>query len=203
MEKINCFTTSDSSLQGINLRHGKSKISRKIEYHYGAESPKVTGLSVPVWIWDGWSDSLKSVEDDARQFGTNSPVVFVFVERRASDDLKHALAEWKAAQETLEIRGEPSSPEGKEARRAMETRKNMGEGRLEIVLSEVFKDARVFQGGGTEFESGTLAEKVEAAATASLARLFPNFSDGDDARWSQVLIQARQGDVNATDALSN
>jgi hypothetical protein len=57
---------SDSSLQDIRLLHGKSKVSRKIDYHYGDEPPKPTGLSVPVWIRDGWSDSLKSVEDDAR-----------------------------------------------------------------------------------------------------------------------------------------
>ena len=176
----------DATMQDIKLLHGKSKVSRKIEYHYGAEPPKVTGLSVPVWIRDGWSDSLKSVEDDARQFGINSPVVFCFIERRASDDLKHALAEWKAAQETLEIRGEPSSPEGKEARRAMKTRESMAKGKLELALIEVFKDARVFQGGGTELESGTVVEKVDTAARASLVRLFPNFSDADDARWKQV-----------------
>ena len=181
--------------------HGKSKVSRKIEFHYGPEPPRAAGLSVPVWIRDGWSDSLKSVEDDARQFGTSSPVVFCFIERRVSDDLKHALAEWKAAQETIEIRGEPSSPEGKEARRAMKTRETMAEGKLEIALNEVFKDARVFQGGGTEHESGTLAEKVETATTASLVRLFPNFGDADDARWSQVLTRARQGDANALEAI--
>ena len=161
----------DASLQGVKLLHGKSKVSRKIEFHYGSEPPKATGMSVPVWIRDGWSDSLKSVEDEARQFGTNSRVVFAFIERRASDDLKHALAEWKAAVDTLEIRGEPTSPGGREARRAMETRKNIAEGRLELLLSDVFKDARVFQGGGTEFESGTLSEKVQAAAMASLARI--------------------------------
>jgi hypothetical protein len=191
----------DASLEDIRLLHGKSKVSRKIEYHYGAEPPKATGLSVPIWIRDGWSDSLKSVEDDARQFGTGSPVVFCFIERRASDDLKHALAEWKAAVDTLEIRGEPSSPEGKEARRAMKTRENIAEGKLETALNEIFKDARVFQGGGTEFETGTLAEKVEAAATASLARLFLNFGDADDARWRQVFDRARQGDTNALEAI--
>ena len=32
----------DASLEDIRLLHGKSKVSRKIEYHYGAEPPKPT-----------------------------------------------------------------------------------------------------------------------------------------------------------------
>ena len=115
--------------------------------------------------------------------------------------VKQRLAELKAAQETLDVRGEPSSGPGKEARRAMETRKSSAESNLELVLTAIFKQTRVFQGGGTEIDGVSLAEKVETAAGSSLARLFTKFNYADDARWDQVLRKGRQGDANALETV--
>ena len=183
------------------MLHGKSKVARRIEFHYGPEPPKASGAAVPVWIRDGWSDSLKSVEDDARQAGPGSPTVFVFIERRAAEELKHALAECKAAEDTLEIRGEPTTSEGKDARRAMTTRREMARQKVDLALTQIFAEAKVLQGGGNDVEGASLTDKVETAATFALARLFPQFSDADDPRWSQVLTKARQGDGNALEAV--
>jgi hypothetical protein len=191
----------DRRLKDIRLLHGKAKQRRTVEFHYGPEPPKPTGPVVPVWIRDGWSDSLKSVQEDAHQAGVESPTAFVFVERREADELKQRLAELKAAQDTINVRGEPTSGPGKEARRAMETRRANAESNLELVLTTIFKQTRVFQGGGTEIDGISLAEKVEAAAEHSLARLFPKFNDADDARWDQVLKKARGGDANALETI--
>ena len=111
------------------------------------------------------------------------------------------LAELKAAEETLDVRGEPSSGEGKEARRAMQTRKATAESNLEMVLSTIFGQTRVFQGGGSEIDGGALAEKVATCAEYSLARLFPKFNDADDARWEQVLKKTKSGDANALETV--
>ena len=192
----------DRRLKDVRLLHGKCKERRSIEYHYGPEPPKSKGPVVPVWIRDGWSDSLKSVQDDAHQAGVESPTVFVFVERREADELKQRLAELKATQETIDVRGEPSSAEGKEARRAMETRRSSAESNLELTLNTIFKQTRVFQGGGTEIEGGTLAEKVQTSSEFALARLFKKFNDADDARWEQVLKKARAGDANALESVN-
>jgi hypothetical protein len=191
----------DRRLKNIRLLHGKAKQRRTVEFHYGPEPPKPKGPVVPVWIRDGWSDSLKSVQDDAHQAGVESPTVFVFIERRDADEVKQRLAELKAAQDTIDVRGEPTSGPGKEARRAMETRRANAEGNLELVLGTIFKQTRVLQGGGSEIDGSTLAEKVEAAAEFSLVRLFPKFSDADDARWDQVLKKARSGDANALETV--
>lgn len=191
----------DRRLKDIRLLHGKSKQRRSVEFYYGPEPPKSKGPVVPVWIRDGWSDSLKSVQDDAHQAGVDSPTVFVFIERRNADELKQRLADLKAAQDTLDIRGEPSGGPGKEARRAMETRRTSAESSLELTLATIFRQARVFQGGGTEIDGGSVSEKVEACATYALARLFPKFNDADDARWDQVLKKARGGDANALESI--
>ena len=42
--------------------------------------------------------------------------------------------------------------------------------------------------------------KVEDAAGASLARLFPNFKDADDNRWGSVINRAKNGDEAAMSA---
>jgi len=191
----------EGRLKDIRLLQGKSKQRRSIEFHYGPEPPKPKGPVVPVWIRDGWSDSLKSVQEDAHQAGVESPTVFVFVERREADDLKQRLAELKAAQDTIDVRGEPTSGPGKEARHAMETRRANAESNLELVLNSIFKQTRVFQAGGNEIENGSLNEKVETAANASLARIFPEFNKADDARWDQVLKKARGGDANALETV--
>ena len=42
---------------------------------------------------------------------------------------------------------------------------------------------------------------VEAAATASLTRLFPRFGEGDDPGWGKVVERAKQGNANPLGAL--
>ena len=60
-------------------------------------------------------------------------------------------------------------------------------------VRELIDRAKVFQGGGNERYELTLVAKVEAAARASLDRLFPNFKDADDNRWSSVINRAKGG----------
>jgi hypothetical protein len=188
-------------LKDIRLLHGKCKARRSIEFHYGPDPPKTKGSVVPVWIRDGWSDSLKSVQEDAHQAGVDSPIVFVFIERREADELKQRLAELKAAEETIDVRDEPSSPEGKEARRAMETRSSTAASKLAQTVTKIFNQTLVFQGGGSDIDTGTLAEKVQTGAKFALARMFTKFKDADDARWDQVLKKARDGDANALESV--
>ena len=83
----------------------------------------------------------------------------------------------------------------------METRRTAAETSLEMTLTTIFSQARVFQAGGTEIDGGTLAEKVETGAKNALARLFPKFSDADDGRWNEVLKKARNGDANALETI--
>jgi len=46
-----------------------------------------------------------------------------------------------------------------------------------------------------------MAAKVEDAASASLARMFPNFKDADDNRWGSVINRAKNGDEAAMSAV--
>ena len=187
-------------LKGIKLVQGASKTPRRFDLYFGDTSPATNSEAVPVWVRDEWSVSEKSVRDEAQAAGVDSPVVFVLLPRQDADALKEALASRAAARETLDAR--PSSQataEGAEARRAMETRFTVEDGRVDGLVAGVLANARVFQGGGNEIAESSVQSSVEAGINAALARLFPNFAMADDANWGKVVKRSGEG---ASDPLS-
>jgi len=187
-------------LKDIKLLHGESKTPRKLELFFGANFPTPSTGAIPVWIRDGWTDGEKDVVADAQSAGAESPMIFVFLPRRPGEEFKNALAGMKAAEETLAVRGIPSSLEGQEARGAIETRRNEYDRLLALAVNDVLEGARVFQGGGNELGLG-LKEGASAAAQAALVRRYPQFEAGDNPKWVKVADQARKGDKSPLAAL--
>lgn len=189
-------------LRSVKINQGSSQTPRRVEVFFSSDKPTSTGQAIPVWVRDGWQDDEKTVLADARAAGTNSPMVFVFVPQRSPDDLKRILATWKAAHDTLTIRGIPSNPEGIEARSAMETREKESEGRLRQLVEDFVAATKVYQGGGSEVSTGMfLTEQVQEAAGAALIRMYPNFSMGDNPNWPKVMERAKKGDGNALESI--
>ena len=187
-------------LKGILLVQGASKTPRRFNLHFGDGLPAVTGDAVPVWVRDEWSVSGKAAREEAQAAGVDSPVVFVLLSRQEADEFKAALASRAAARETLDARpSAQATPEGAEARRAMETRFSVEEGRVAALVAGILANARVFQGGGNEIAEDGLQSSVEAAIKAALVRLFANFPMADDANWGKVVKHASEG---ASDALA-
>lgn len=182
------------------LLHGKSKVPRKIEPFFGPEAPPI-GASIPVWVRDEFNDTESMVVAEVRAYGAESPLVVVFLPKRGADELKQKLAACKAADETLGFKGMPVSPEGLEAKRAMETRREMADGSIKAVMTDIFAGARVFLAGGSEGTGTTLGDTVRQAAADALARLYPSFGMADDPRWEQVPERVRKGAANALEAL--
>jgi hypothetical protein len=191
------------ALKSIKLVQGKTKTPRKLAVHFGKQPPVVNGEEVPVWVRDGWQDEEASVIADARIAGTSSPIVTVFLPRKNAEELKKALAEHHAARSTLDVRGYPSTREGQEARSAMDTRVKFADQRVSLLLDEILEGARVFVGGGQEYGRLTVQDGVKDAAEAALARLYPHFDDGDDARWEKVMQQVKGGVGNPLDAVGH
>ena len=188
-------------LKTVRLVHGKSKVPRKIDLFFTQDEPNSTGQTIPIWVRNGWEADEKSVIADARKAGTTSSMVYVFIPRRNADELKKTMASRHAARETLDTKGVPTTPEGLEARAAMETREHTNKIKLDSLLKEIFNGARVFVGGGNEYTGIVLPAIVTDAATAALSRMFPQFDVADDPRWETVLQRARKGDGNALEAL--
>lgn len=186
-------------LNEIRIQQGKAKEPRRPEPHFGAEPPPAQENNIFVWVQDGWDTDEKSMLAEVRAAGNQSPLIFVFLRRHAAEDLKTALVGLRAAEATLNARGIPNTPEGQEARNAMETRKTSAEQKLRQALAAILDEAMVYQAGGQEVTGASLTGKVEEAMHNALARLFPEFDRADHDQWGKVIERAKAG---AGDALS-
>jgi len=186
------------AIKRISLSQGASKVSRDIYPVFDSKLPPDSNQKIYLWVRDGWSIDENSVRVDARQAGNQSPSVFVFIPKRSADDLRHHLIDYKAASATLDKRGVPNTPEGTEARAAMETTKNTAEAKIRELLDESFSGVRVFQGGGNEIIGNNIQDMAQEAAQNALQRLYPQFQVADHAGWEKVYSRAKQG---APDAL--
>lgn len=185
----------------LSLTQGNSKVTRDIHSIFDSQLPSDSDKKTYLWIRDGWSIDENSVRVEARQAGNQSPTIFVFIPKRSADDLRHHLIDYKAASATLDKRGVPNTPEGSEARSAMETTRQTAEGKIRELLNDAFSGARVFQGGGNEILGNNLQEMVLEASGNSLKRLFPQFDIADHSSWDKVYSRAKQGAPDALKAV--
>ncbi len=187
----------------LTLTQGDSKVTREVQPVFDAQLPADAGKCVTVWVRDGWGIDENSVRADARQAGNQSSTVFVFIPKRSADDLRHYLIDVKASSATLDKRGVPNTPEGKEARAAMETTRQAAEARINELLEEAFSGTRVFQGGGNEIVGMDLRAMVMEAAENALQRLYPQFHVADHPGWAKVYEKAQKGAPDALKAVGD
>ncbi len=185
------------------LNQGDSRVSRKVRTGFDSTLPADAGSEVFVWVRDEWNVEESTVRAEARQAGSESPLIFVFIPRHASDELRHQLMDHLAAAATLDARGVPSGPEGAEARAAMETVRNTAERRIRELLGAALGKARVFQSGGTEIAGNNLKEMVSEAAQNALKRLYPQFAMADHTGWAKVYDRAQKGAPDALKAVDH
>jgi len=177
----------------IRVQHGESKLRRTVMLHARIDEPTTDSDQLVVWMRDGWSSSQKDVENEARRRGQDDPVIHLFLPRRAADDLRTRIIEAAAAQQVLDLKGAVTGDSAEEARESMRSRHSVGEKARDDLIREIVTGAKVFQSGGNEIYGDNLQAKIEAATTASLARLFPRFNEGDHRAWEVALKRAREG----------
>lgn len=187
----------------MTLIQGNSKVHRSISPVFGSTLPSDADKKIYLWIRDGWNIDENSVRIDAQQASNYSPTLFFFIPKRSADDLRRNLIDIKAAVSTLDKKGFPNTPEGIEARAAMETTKNIAEDKIKNLLNDAFSGARVFQAGGNEIGGNNLQEMVLEAAENSLKRLYPNFSLADHSGWDKVYSRAKKGSPDTLKAVGS
>ncbi|MFQ6238240.1 BREX system P-loop protein BrxC [Sinorhizobium meliloti] len=185
----------------LSLLQGASKVSREVSPIFSSTLPNDADKRIYLWVRDGWVTDENSVRADARQAGNQSPTVFVFIPRRSADELRNNLIDYKAASATLEKRGVPDTPEGKEARAAMETVRQTADAKINELIQEAMSGARVLQGGGTELIGNSILAMVTEGAENALTRLYPQFSIADNPSWSKVFDNAHKGAPDALKAV--
>lgn len=185
------------------FQQGKAKITRRVTLSFGDSVPTSASGEIPVWVRDGWSTTGAAMQDEARAAGVDSPAVFVFIPRSDADAIRDALSAQTAALNVVQARPTPATDEGLQAQAGITSRGQTAGTRLTAAVIGLLNQARVFQGGGNEMTGATLKDGVEAAATASLSRLFPRFAEGDDPAWGKVADRAKQGAANPLGALGH
>ena len=184
----------DKTVRRLPMVQGAAKEPRRLAIHRGASPPPAAdGSAIPVWIRDGWAAPEREVTEAARAAGADDPTVHVFVPRRSADDLRRLIVEADAAGQALDARGNPTEPEGQEARRSMESRRARAEAERDNLVRDIATNAKVFQGGGSEVLLASLEERLRVAAGDSLVRLFPRFKEADSAAWPAAIKRARDG----------
>ena len=175
-----------------SFQHGVSKTSRVISIQFGSNAPAAAD-DIPVWVRSGWDTSESEFQAAASAAPTTSPVVYVFIPKLSSDELTDALAGQAAGSETISQRPNPTTSEGKEAKKAIQSFVTGADAAVKRLTAELIQNAIVRQAGGLPVAATTLASAVESAVKKSLDRLFPKFAVADSATWHLVLNQAMAG----------
>jgi hypothetical protein len=197
-------TACNETFEKRKLVRGQSKEPRKFDLHFGAEPPATGGASVPVWVRDGWEVEEKTVVAEVRAAGDSAALVYGFIPRKNAEELKRAVASYSAALTTMHTKGHPTTPEGNEAKRAMETRLAQAQKNRDNLVEELLNSAQVYIAGDAEPVGGMLLEtKIHEAARACLDRLYPKFHEADHPDWLRVITRAKNGDGDALETVGH
>jgi hypothetical protein len=183
-----------------SVPQGRSKVARRLALHTDA-SPPQTADTIPVWLRSEWDDgtTAKQFEDLARGLGADSPIVLLHLPRVQAQAFASAQRGQLAAQRALDQQGFPQDDEGKQARRAMESRLSRAQTQVRDHIADILSKASVQLGGGSTSSGTALRDRIENAAQSAATRLYYKFEVADDARWSQVIERIKKG--SGADAL--
>jgi hypothetical protein len=194
-EKIISFFTDKTKT--INILQGVSKQKRDFDI-WDKESRPNTDFKLNMWIRDGWSENESIVLNEIRAEGANAPLAYTFVKKLRDSELKSEIIKFLAAGLTINAKGLPSTPEGEQARKSMETRQAYAKIAIEELIDKICKEASVYLAGGNKVETGTIRDNIDDALNSLADRQFTEFkSKGDFKDWDKALSKALTGDPDA------
>lgn len=181
----------------ISVTQGISKIVREFEL-WDKETMPNTDHKLNLWIRDGWFENETSVVNEIRAAGNNAPLAYVFVKKFRDPELRTEIIKFLAAGLAINGMGLPSTPEGEQAKRSMETRQVNAKNEIHDLVEKICLDAVVYLAGGNTVQSGTLKENIEESFRSIADRQFPDFkSKADFMNWGQALTKALAGNPDA------
>ncbi|ASM78967.1 hypothetical protein VITFI_CDS3190 [Vitreoscilla filiformis] len=191
-------------LKKVRVTQGKGNEVRTLSPTYGEALPKDNDKSLYLWIQDGWQTEEKSVIAESKAKSSDNPTLFAFLPAQHKTELTNAIVALEAARTTLQKKGNPSTEEGRDAQRSMESRQRNAEKELAELVDKLMAGVRVFQAGGQEATDGNdLADRINRAAKSSAIRLYSQFDAADHEQWGKVLDEARKGNLEALKAVGH
>jgi hypothetical protein len=191
-------------LKKVRVVQGRDNVERRLAPTYDDNLPKDHDKNLYLWIQDGWQTEEKSLIAEARAKSADNPTLFAFIPAQHKTELANAIIALEAARTTLQKKGSPSTEEGRDAQRSMESRQRTAEKELAELLEQLLAGVRVFQAGGQEAQDGNdLDQRINRAAKSSAIRLYGQFDAADHDMWSKVLDEARKGNLEALKAVGH
>lgn len=185
-----------SELSSLSVLQGAAKEKRKVSLHHDMAPPSgIEGLVV--WVRDGFTEPENSVILDIQKRSTDEATVHVLIPKAKADELKSAIAGSLATDETLNFKGNPTTPEGKEARASMLSRKGIEDAKVADCVADILAGARLFLSGGQELSVTVLKQAAQQACEQVVSRLYPKFGQADSANWHIVWKKAKEGNSGA------
>jgi len=194
------------SLKGLNgVAQGRSNVRRDLQRLRRGQKPAPDRL--PLRIYDGWDDDLKSVAAEiAARPDTEAEIhLLIAAPRDAADQLDEALRQRIAARAVLDAPppGSTRTNEGEQAQRAMEQRQASAQKRVAEIADSLVTQAEVMLSAGAPQAGTYLKDRVHAAAQSALIRLYPQFDTADDPGWETVVKHAQAGRPDALKAIGH
>lgn len=192
----------NQTAKGIAIFQGKARQKREHEIWDKSETPD-SDIKLHLWLRDGWSESEKTLLDEIRAAGTDKPLSYVFAFATPTQDaqLKKEAAAFLAAQSVLERKGAPATPEGEQARKSMETRKNNAQKAIELLIEQIASDATIYMAGGTQVSEDNMRSTIQEALNNVANRQFTEYTKADVQGWDRALTKALSGAPDAIQAI--
>ncbi|HMO32922.1 MAG TPA: BREX system P-loop protein BrxC [Lacibacter sp.] len=187
---------------GISVTQGTSRMVRNFEL-WDKDTMPNTEHKLNLWIRDGWFENETSVENEIRAAGNNAPLAYAFVKKFRDPELRTEIIKFLAAGLAINAMGLPSTPEGEQAKKSMETRQSQAKTAIQDLIEKICDEAIVFLAGGNKVQAGTLKENIQEALNSIADRQFPDFKNkADFLNWGQALTRALAGNPDALNAIN-
>ena len=177
------------------ITQGEVAEPRPIAVYFEPELPAEAKNRISAWAPEV---TEKQFNDQSRGDDPDNATIYIYVPSSHRSELQKAIVEYKAAENTLEVRGRATTEAGKDAMQAMETRLNEAERARKSLLNDIFSGIQVRLAGGQEVEGDTLADQIQNGGELACQRLFHKFKMADNRGWAKVYDAAsRIADPNA------
>ncbi|MDY7579305.1 BREX system P-loop protein BrxC [Herbaspirillum sp. RTI4] len=187
------------AVSDARLLQGISNVSRSINCCFEGELAIDNAEKLYAWVHNA---SEKAFLDSARAARSDQATIFIYVPNSHQSDVADAIIELKAAEITLELRGNASTEAGSDAKKAMDNSRQTAERKLNALLKEIYANIQVKLAGGADVDGDALIDQIRNAGNIAVERLYKDFMLADDANWAAVYTKAkREGGENALEAL--
>ena len=187
---------------GIIITQGASRMVRDFDL-WDKDTMPNTDHKLNLWIRDGWFENETTVLDEIRATGSNTPLAYAFVKKFRDADLRSEIIKFLAAELTVNAMGLPSTPEGEQAKKSMETRQMQAKAAIQDLIEKICNESVVYLAGGARVLSGNLKESIQEALNSIADRQFPDFrGKADFPNWGQALTKALAGNPDALSAIN-